>query len=565
MARIFPDRLTSEFRQNHNSKAEIQLYDALKENLGKEYSVYFSRTWINRNANGKIEQGEADFVITHPDFGILIIEVKGGKIEIDGHQDKIYSLDQNGVRHQIKDPWKQAESSKFILLHKIRSLPNWKDRWIDIGSAVAFCDLYENPNLEWGISRPSELIIFKDDLQKSNLQKKIESIYSFWSKKKSLGIDGVYLIEKMLAPTLKIENPLKRDIDNAEKELLELKEQQFELLEMISENQRLLIQGAAGTGKTVILLEKARRFANDGLNTLVICFSPTLRNFLRKSMDTHPNMTIASFDELLANFTSETNTQNPFLGRDPFSLSWDEKKHMSDLLLNCIEESSTRYEAILVDEGQDFHHDWWTAMELLLSETPEKYFYIFYDKSQIVDNKKVIFPTYMMNYSLTQNIRNTIEIHNVASNFYHGAKINNSGVSGNPVEFFELSNQNDYEKKILTIINQLYTVEKVSLDQIGVLMPEPIDDAFKSDKKFGNFVIANANNHTNGKNQILFESISKFKGLERSIIILCNLEKILKPGQINITELYVGLSRPRAKLIIVGMKHTIDFIKQRSK
>ncbi|MCU0823981.1 MAG: NERD domain-containing protein [Leptospira sp.] len=565
MARIFPDRLSTEYRQNHNSPAELKLFDCLKANLSAEFTVFYNRTWINRNSEGKVEQGEADFVIVHPTSGILILEVKGGRIEIDGFTDSIYSIDHMGRRHQITDPWKQAEKSKFILLNKIRSLPKWKDRWVDIGSAVAFCDLFDNKNLNLGIQRPKELIIFKDDLESNKIQDKIESIYQFWSKKKTFGIDGINLLEKMLAPTLKIENPLKRDLETNEKELIELKDQQFELLEMISQNQRVLVQGGAGTGKTVLLLEKAKRFVNDNLNTLIICFSPTLRDFLRKSVDSHPNLQITSFDQLVQEFANEKGILNPFKDRNPFSLTYQEKKQLSDLLLDCIETSKRRFEAILVDEGQDFHSDWWVSMELLLSETEEKYFYIFYDKSQIVDNKNVIFPTYMTNYSLTQNIRNSDEIHQVASSFYSGTAMKSSGVKGAGVIYSELTNENDLQKRLISILNQHLTVEKISLDQIGILMPEPIEEIYLSGKTVGEYKIINAQDRKTERNQILVESISKFKGLERPIIILCNLEKILKPGNLNISELYVGLSRPKSKLIIIGNQKTLSFIQSKSR
>ncbi|MCC5816728.1 MAG: AAA family ATPase [Leptospira sp.] len=561
MARVFPENLSADYLKDHKSNAELRLYEALKH-LNDEYSIYYSRTWIYKERGGTVQQGEADFVIAHPVRGILILEVKGGRIEIDSRAGKYYTINKEDQRFVIKNPWKQAETSKFILLKKIQSHPMWRQRWIDIGSCVAFSDLYSDSFQIDTLEHPKEIVIFKDHLKSSVIQTKIESIYDHWSKKKELGYDGMEYLQKLLAPSLVIQNPLQRELQETQREMIKLEQKQYEFLDLMKDNQRVLIEGGAGSGKTVALMEKARILSEEGLKTLIVSFSPKLADFLKNSAIQNENLHIHSFTSLITELCKETVIMNPHEGKNPFSLNWEEKEELSNILLDCIEQTGSRYEAILVDEGQDFHEDWWTGMELLLSDTPEKYFYIFYDKSQIIDNKKVEFPNYMTKFSFRKNIRNTKQIHNLASKYFRGDKMHSSEVDGPEVQLITISTEANAPEKVLSTINGLHSNERISLDQIAVLTPHPLKTEFEAGKKWGNYTIYNSLNSQPPTNGILVDTILEFKGLERPIVILTGLEKITMPGSLSLTELYVGCTRPRSKLIIVATDRVVRYLQR---
>ena len=62
------------------SSAERLLYEAFLEQLDDEYVVFHSVDWVLADRRGRPEQGEADFVVAHPEDGVLVIEVKGGEV-----------------------------------------------------------------------------------------------------------------------------------------------------------------------------------------------------------------------------------------------------------------------------------------------------------------------------------------------------------------------------------------------------------------------------------------------------------------------------------------------------
>jgi hypothetical protein len=72
MARMIPNTLSDD----HGSFGEKQVFEALKKKLPSDYVVFHSVRWNNLNEKNTVIWGECDFTIFHPQFGILIMEVK---------------------------------------------------------------------------------------------------------------------------------------------------------------------------------------------------------------------------------------------------------------------------------------------------------------------------------------------------------------------------------------------------------------------------------------------------------------------------------------------------------
>ncbi len=140
MARIYPEALSNHVRNNPRKRAEVKLYDALCQQLGGSWVILYHVAWLGRTTTtGAPRDGETDFIIAHPDFGILLVEVKGGSISYQGSQQQWISRDRGNNEQRI-DPFTQVMQCKYALLQKIKSLPGWSARWITIGHAVAFPD-----------------------------------------------------------------------------------------------------------------------------------------------------------------------------------------------------------------------------------------------------------------------------------------------------------------------------------------------------------------------------------------------------------------------------------------
>ena len=112
MARMIPDSF--EYSETQ-SGGEERVFNALNEKLNDEWLIYHSWRWLKNLTNSTIRksQGEGDFVLFHPNCGIIVIEVKGGTIEYRDNG-KFYSNN-----NLIKNPEKQASDTKFDIVARL--------------------------------------------------------------------------------------------------------------------------------------------------------------------------------------------------------------------------------------------------------------------------------------------------------------------------------------------------------------------------------------------------------------------------------------------------------------
>src|SRR6266700_3184004 len=118
MATMYPQRLPSSGKSN----AERKLFDLLRDHLSNDYTVIWSIDWtVSRPASsgGGVRESEIDFLVLHPDKGILVLEVKGGGVGYDGALHEWYSIDDDRRRHKIKDPFEQAKDGKYTLIREL--------------------------------------------------------------------------------------------------------------------------------------------------------------------------------------------------------------------------------------------------------------------------------------------------------------------------------------------------------------------------------------------------------------------------------------------------------------
>lgn len=228
--------------------------------------VFHSIPWLFLANNQREDtEGEADFVLVVPDCGILVLEVKGGTIEME--KGSWFSTDKQGNPHDIKNPFLQAQRSMYKLLNFFDQKALRPDEsltrrcWFAYG--VVFPDMSIDPS-KWTYC-PRALVLDRNDLQ--NPLQAIRRIFKDSKKPYHLTTMDLDFIVKKLAPTFKIKKTLKNEAEDAEKELLMLTQNQIKLLWQMRGNRRASVIGSAGTGKTVLALEKTRDLFKEGFRT----------------------------------------------------------------------------------------------------------------------------------------------------------------------------------------------------------------------------------------------------------------------------------------------------------
>jgi hypothetical protein len=546
VAKFYPERLPESILSDPKRQAERKVFEALSE-LGKSFVIFYSVAWQLRKG-GWTRDGEADFVIANGDLGVLIFEVKGGGVSFDAKMGQWTTIDRYGESFVI-DPVEQARKSHYTLLDKFRDLPEWDStRYLMMGHAVCFPDVVvENKPLK--LDLPREIVVDHDDLQK--IDETIQRIFSYWadkSKRVPLGRDRLAIVEALLAKSFTITTPLGVELDREDKKLIELTERQFALLNFLASRRRALIAGCAGSGKTMLAIEKARQLHEQGFNVLLTCFNAALAYDLAQRL---PDISVLHFHGLC----KELAVRAGFAIQAAKSEQEYNEVVLPDMLMQAVDETGPMFDAIVVDEGQDFKETYWVALACLLREK-EGIFYVFYDDNQnlyggtaslkgIVDEEPFLLP---------ENCRNTKSIHKVVNAFYSDrTRITCNGPEGRTPELHRYRDSAEMVKGIQSALYNLINEEHIAAEDIVILTPHTQErSVLTAGSKLGNFFLTS--NQPQRRSEIQVTTIHRFKGLERKVVILAEIDSkfIYNPEIL----MYVGSSRARTHLLFFVEQNT---------
>ncbi|HEY3116015.1 MAG TPA: ATP-binding protein, partial [Chloroflexota bacterium] len=252
------------------SSAERRLYEGFLAQLADEYVVYHSVDWVlgaPEPGAGPI-QGEADFLIAHPDDGLLVLEAKGGELSYDPKTRRWIQSGRSGRHHLDEDPFHQARDEMHSLVAILSHQPGW-DRWKpSYGYGVAFPDgLYQHDahpaaRAAWAIDR--------DDMDR--LAERVKEVMGVWRHAgRRFGAEGMEALQNALGLRVEIRTPLKLRFDEEDRRIVELTQDQTYVLSYVTKRHRAAIVGPAGSGKTTLALQVSRRLASAGNRTLLTC------------------------------------------------------------------------------------------------------------------------------------------------------------------------------------------------------------------------------------------------------------------------------------------------------
>jgi hypothetical protein len=535
--KIFPEVLSQRVRQDPKFAAEVRIYDILKNQLGFGWTVFYDVAWLGlTHPDQGPRDGQVDFVVAHPAKGVLLIEVKGGRIRFDGASRQWISTDRYDQDHEI-DPFAQVRASKYGLLNKLKSLPSLREQWIHLCHSVCFPGSLKPQHAVTPDALP-EIIIDAEDLPQ--VQSRIEQILKFSQGKDGHSLEHGTLIvnelTRLIARSVDLPNPLASQSIDEHQEMLRLTESQMAILSLLKRVRRAAIGGAAGSGKTFLAVEKARRLASEGFHTLLACYTDPLARFLKSLTGDTPNLDVFTVRELTRSLTGGSN---------------DDANALFDALAETIPRP---YDAIVVDEGQDLSAEWWVALENCLREAKESVFYVFHDTHQTLYSGGGLLPDAMTEYSLEDNVRNTQAICELLRAHYKGeVAITARGPAGRSIESIPYSREQELQHALGKTINRLVTVERLRPADLIVLTPRSLDRTALTRLKMPQGIDLVLREPTSSKREVLYASIDQFKGLERKVAIVVELDDELsvKPERRD-ALLYVAFSRPRHHLILMG-------------
>lgn len=516
-------------------------------------------------------EGEADLLVLVPGEGVLCLEVKGCDVSRkDGKW--IYAYDPPKI--SPVGPFKQASQAAHSIRQHLGRIEQVFGRLM-FHSAVAFTEIdFKERSAEWD---PWQ-VIGKTDLIRRPISQILLGILNQAHRRAAAGPANWYRRESSrptLAQIRSIAKVLRGDfeyieagrnqVSALETALIKFTEDQFDAIDQLAENARVIFKGPAGTGKTLLAIEAARRSIRAGKSTALLCFNRLLAEWLRRTTDDIAaeareqgiRFQVGSYSSLLRAVAGAAVPEN---ANETY---W--KEELPDLAVNALlRDSFEPFSFVVVDEAQDLMTDpFLDAFELLvsggLSGGNWALFGDFerqaiYADGARTDGQQLVHERSLGKYSsfrLRTNCRNSpriAEAVTIVSNLSPGYSRVLSDVDTLDVEpIFYRSDANQIE-----VVQQALrsTLRRFHPDKIVLLSTRSDQSSCAAGLAAVDgipilpFTVMPAE-HT----AIRYSSIHSFKGLESAAVIVTDIDRI--EDEHSKALLYVGMSRAKVCLQIV--------------
>ena len=588
MAILIPNVL----KESSQSRGETLMFNYFKndQQTTKDWIVLHS---LDIAQHRKKKRGEVDFIFLIPNKGILCVEIKAHS-QIDRKEGIWYFGGEKG-----ESPFDQVRDNSEAIIKQLKELSFSFKTFVTHIVIFTHCPFKEK-SFEWN---DWELIDFEEiKLNQGNIEKIILKHFDASIKhhqniplKFNYLNNQNYFDEFKKESTLEIANYFRKDFEcfvspndltnELDKELKSFSNEQYRVIDANDDNKLILVDGYAGSGKTILALELARRRVLEGKNVLFLYFNRLIKNkiedqigLINKSVKDDINskkISIFTLYEFFSSFTA--------LADLPISIKTrSQADYFSFLLLNHLMKSELdkKYDVLIIDEAQDFPNnelgkcslDVFNQVNLddesnVLSEL---YFFGDFRSQQVYFNQlsrkqfnENYFDKRLHSLILNENCRNPLRISLFAelvgkikySKIYREDNLHN-------VEKYFYKDNADQIKLLKSIISKYK--KKFRLSDIAILFysnssenPKNISVENFDDELIDLLGLKDSNIIKNGevinrnfkKTLGYATSIRKFKGLESKVCIIVNIGDFDSSKSPSI--LYTGVTRAQYNLILL--------------
>lgn len=530
MATMIPD-IPKEFDPKSHEGIMFEELDDLPE----EYYVFHSFEIVSIKGN-VITESETDFVIFHPKKGIICLEAKAGQVEFKNG----YWQYGSGKRMKHDGPYIQAKRNKWRLSDYMNEHGlEYENSHCKKLHAVWFPDVPASKFQGQHLPGEGDINITLTSDSFGHIKECIDKLYEFDGQDRATTSlsekDTKRILERVLAPTFKLISLQEAQTEHTKNVFKRMLKEQVALINYLEEQNNAIINGLAGTGKTVMAIKKAELHSNNNEEVLFLCYNAFLKEHLKEAYN-YPHVHYYTIDGLACKLC-------------------EIKKADYGLLKEKLEEmycdGNFPYQHVIIDEGQDFgkiEAEEEDLIDLLKAnaiddEKKKGTFYLFYDKNQMIQSRKV--PKYIEDadckLTLYRNCRNTENIALTSLRLLGSdkkPKLLDDAVLGDIPEIGFVSGVEDTVALLNAEIDK-YIDE--GFTSITVLTCKTEESSIIAD-----YCIDSKYNYKRG--YIKFTTCRKFKGLESDVIILVDMDKDTFCEDQGEQLMYVGTSRARYKL-----------------
>ncbi len=541
--------------------AERLVFETLQASLPDEVTVAYGERFLDLR---QAVEGEADFLVVWPGLGMLLIECKGHGVRRSKDRGWV-RVDDTGEHPLAESPWEQAARCSRDLVSKLRDrlrrhFPALGARFpFPFGHAVIF---------PFGRFGERELPLEGDRLASwdctdlAHLRERVAAALEGYGRLAegrmllSERRDVKRFVDAVLLPRLDIVPTLGARLEAERTTFVRLTDEQRAVAAGVLDNRRVFVQGGAGTGKTVLAIDAARRHAEAGRSVLLVCFTDWLSQDIAAS--------VAALDVALGSVTAlrfhalclqayarlglDDPTPAPDAPPEVVGRFWNEQA--PDTLFDAITRGAMpRWDAIVVDEGQDFAEGWWSVLECLYRDEADGRLAVFYDPRQDIFGRRSAVPVATgFHYTLPFTLRNTKAIARFVAALGDAPLVPHPGCpEGEPVVVRGQDPGAGARGQVANLLRDLVDRQGVAPESVVVLTPHSRPHSFLAGQTaLGGLALADTPADRAGK--LLHTTIGKFKGLEADVVIVADVDR--DDPRSDARALYVAASRARQRLFV---------------
>ena len=313
----------------------------------------------------------------------------------------------------------------------------------------------------------------------------------------------------------------------------------------------LIVHGAAGTGKTILAQEFAKRLEISGKQVLLLFYNKSISAKVRGAFDKRGKVQVSTFSSF-AKRLIETLDQNWWNAREKKD---DEFWHLElpSRLLEIPKKLLPRFDAVIVDEGQDFKPEWFEFLQELLHDSTKTFFTVFLDEHQDIFHHWESFPCSPAPAKkvLTKNCRNTRIIVDYLNSIYPTGMLSfERSPVGVPIVERTVGNAIDEQTQIVRDVKHLISHEQISPGSIVILLNAPKSESCLAETRaIGGFKLDSTYaRYDPTARKIYYSTIEIFKGLEADVVLIV-LGDRFQPDELP-NAIYVQGSRAKHLLYI---------------
>ena len=553
MAKMIPAVISEE--DALKSPAEARIFGWLRNMTWGNATVLHSLPLKDHIRNSF---GEIDFVVIC-EKGILCLEVKGGGVERRGGQWGFTG--RHGTTWKNQGPYAQVQGN-------MKSLKSYLDKHIKLGDEIRDCRVaccVLTPDCVIKADDDTEIIpeiTFNVNMKEKDLPTVFERCFNYWEKNKhyagsgNLSSKARERLTTFLRGDFSFVPPLSTVLNRVEEQLLSTTQEQLEIIVHMGVNDRMMVEGGAGTGKTLLAAEQCRRSFVSGEKVLYLCFNHTIASYVREVFAAkQEDVDVFTFHDLLMKSCGIKKIDDNIDNKDKYF-----RETLPEQFLEMSGKSKPfQYDRIIIDEGQDLMNmtAYMCIGEFVKGGWEEGKWTIYYDPNQNIFGTDAEFKEVWAAlkrssfiYPLTTNCRNTKQIAEGNFAVTHVYKPRYMRAEGEEIVYKHFSDKDAEAKSVFDEIRRLRS-EGISKKDIVILSYYSMDNpncclhGRSIPDDIGNIRV-NVTEKFSECKSIRFYTIQAFKGLEAKAVIMIDVDSLSDDNKRLMN--YVGMSRARTYL-----------------